>query len=197
MLRFAALSVRLAALAALSLTGCCYYELRDCYDDCSMNIRNEYLAQMAWRRCDDAFDEHAYKKEFGHGFRDGYAAVAGGSDGCCPTIPPRCFWGSCYRGCEGQAAASAWFDGYARGAVAAEADGLAACGRILFRPPACNTNCAVRGPALPANAASVPLPATLAVPLMSPPPPAPPSTTPARPAEDAFESYDGDGLYYE
>lgn len=196
MLRFAAASARLVALAALSLTGCCYYELRDCCDDCSMNIRNEYLARMAWHECNDAYDEHPYKKEFGHGFRDGYAAVAGGADGCCPSIPPRCYWGSCYRGGEGQAAANGWFDGYGHGAVAAEAAGLAASGRILVRPPACGNNCQIRGPAVPVNAAAIPAPAPYVAPIVTPPPPAPPSMAPVLPADEAYESYES-GQYYE
>jgi hypothetical protein len=198
MLRFAAWSVRLAALAALSLSGCCYYELRDCCDDCSMNIRNEYLARMAWHRCNDAYDDHPYKSEFGHGFRDGFAAVASGSDGCCPSIPPRCYWSSCYWGCDGQAAANAWFDGYARGAIAAEAEGLSASGRILVRPPACGANCQVRGPAMPASAVvTVPSPGAYSAPVVTPPPPAPPSMAPTLPANEAYESYDEGGLYYE
>ncbi|MDQ3331861.1 MAG: hypothetical protein M3552_14605, partial [Planctomycetota bacterium] len=156
MRRIAALAARLATVAALGMTGCCYYELRDSYDDCTTSVRNQCLARMAWHRCNDAYDDHPYEKEFGHGFRDGYAAVAGGADGCCPTMPPRCYWGSCYRGCEGQAAANAWFDGYARGAIAAEVDGLSVGGRILVRTPACPTNCAVRGPAMPPGAVTLP-----------------------------------------
>lgn len=197
MKRIAALAARLAAVAMLGLTGCCYYELRDCYDDCSINVRNQYLARMAWHRCSDAYDNHPYQKAFGHGFRDGFAAVAGGADGCCPSMPPRSYWGSCYRGGDGQAAANAWFDGYARGAIAAEGEGLGMGGRITIRQPQCMMNCPVPGPAVPLNA--VPLPSASVYPTtpMSPPPPAPPSIAPAFPADEAYESYNEGGLYYE
>lgn len=193
--------------AAFSFTGCCYYELRDTFDECSLGIRNEYLARMAWHRCSDAYDDHPYEKELGHGFRDGYAAVAGGADGCCPSMPPRCYWNTCYRGCEGQARVNAWFDGYARGAIAAEADGLAASGRIVMRPPACPSGCPVPTSSmnmtgvhsLPSHGGASSYQATptfQSVPL-TPPPPAPPSMAPSIPADEAYERYDEGGLYYE
>ncbi|HEX6987186.1 MAG TPA: hypothetical protein VF170_17535, partial [Planctomycetaceae bacterium] len=87
-------------------------------------------------------------------------------------------------------------------AIAAEADGLVACGRIVVRKPTCPTGCNVR-PVLPPGATMVPLPAAPArhpeiiVGPATPPPPAPPSIGPAVPADEAYESYDEGGLYYE
>jgi hypothetical protein len=158
---------------------------------------------MAWHRYNDCFEDHPNYHDFGHGFRDGYAAVARGGDGCCPSMPPRCYWSACYRGCDGQAAANAWFDGYARGAIAAEADGLSSSGRILVRHPACGANCQVQGPAMAAGAVSIPSPAgyptdaTYPIGPQTPPPPAPPSMSPSIPADEAYETYNEGGLYYE
>lgn len=207
MRRIHALVGPLVMVAAFSFTGCCYYELRDTFDECSLGVRNQYLARMAWHRCSDAYDDHPHEKEFGHGFRDGYAAVASGADGCCPSMPPRCYWNTCYRGCEGQSKVNAWFDGYARGAIAAEADGLAASGRIVMRQPACPSGCMVTGPPIsggiahpspvaPSTATYGAGPTHSARPLTLPPP-APPSLAPAIPADEAYESYDKGGLYYE
>lgn len=197
MRRIDALAVQFALLASFGLTGCCYYELRDCYDECLCNLRNECLARRAWHRSNDAFDNHPHKKEFGHGFRDGYAAVAGGADGCCPSMPPRCYWGTCYRDCDGLGKVNAWFDGYARGAIAAEADGLTSCGRIVVRPPACPPGCEITPGHV--HGMSVPAPALPQYPVgpAPPPPPAAPSLTPAVPADEAYESYNEGGLYYE
>jgi hypothetical protein len=198
MRRIAALSAQLVVTATLGLTGCCYYELRDSIDECCCDIRAEHAARRAWCHCEDAYDEHPYKCQFGRGFKDGYASVACGGDGCCPTIPPRSCWGWCYDGCEGQQRINAWFDGWARGAVAAEADGLSGFGRIVVRRPSCPTGCNVGRPLLPPGATMLPGPApTYIEGPVTPPPPAPPSVAPGAPAAEAYESYDEGGLYYE
>ena len=199
MRRIAALTARLAVTATLGLTGCCYYELRDNFDECCCDLRAEHAARRAWCRCEDAYDNHPQKRHFGRGFRDGYASVAAGGSTCCPTLPPRDCWGWCNDGCEGQQRVNAWFDGWARGAVAAEADGLVGCGRIVVRRPSCPTGCNVGRPILPPGATILPMPAGAAYVEgpATPPPPAPPAVTPAGPAAEAYESYDEGGLYYE
>lgn len=208
MTRMGALAARAAATltlglaAAVTLTGCCYYELRDVCDECSLNVRNGYSARMAWHRCGDAYDDHPHAKQFKHGFIDGYAAVGGGADGCPPPMPPRCYWSCCNSGCEGQNKVNAYFDGYARGAVAAESDGLAASSRIAFHKPACGAGCPVPGygvgpgPLAPTPAGNVSIPGPLVGP-GSPPPPAPPSVAPTAPADGAYDGTDEGGLYYE
>jgi len=212
MRRTGALAVRLAAAgglaltAAFALTGCCYYELRDMCDECSLGVRNGYAARCAWSRCGDRYGDHPHVKAIKDGFLDGYSAVAGGSDGCLPPLPPRCYWSCCNTGREGQATVNAYFDGYARGAVAAEADGVAGIARIAYRKPACGAGCVVPGyggspgPLVPTPAGRVSgLGAGLGpeVGPGSPPPPAPPSIGPAAPANEAFEGPGQDGLYYE
>lgn len=208
--RIGALAARMAAIGALGLaaagglTGCCYYELRDMCDECSLNVRNGYAARCAWSRCGDRYANHAHVKPFKHGFLDGYSGVAGGADGCPPPMPPRCYWSCCNTGCEGQAVVNAYFDGYARGAVAAEADGVAGAARIACRKPSCGPGVIPgygTGPG-----ALVPTPAGHVSgigeglgPVVgpgSPPPPAPPSIAPA-PVDDAYEGPARDELYYE
>ena len=198
MRRIAALTARLVATATLGLTGCCYYELRDNFDECCCDLRSEHAARRAWCRCEDAYDEHPHKRQFGRGFKDGYASVASGGSSCCPTLPPRDCWGWCHDGCEGTARVNAWFDGWARGAVAAEADGMVGCGRIVVRRPTCPTGCNISPHMMSGGMPPGPVPMmtpTLTGPL--PPPPAPPSVAPAAPAAEAYESYDEGGLYTE
>lgn len=200
MARFAALTARLVATATLGLAGCCYYEVRDCIDECSCDMRAEFLARQAWCRCEDSCDDHLYQKYYGRGFRDGYASVARGGDGCCPTIPPRDCWGWCFDGHEGRARTHAWFDGWSRGAIAAEADGLLGSGRIAVRKPACPTGC-LGGPISPSDSVIAPTPAAPAVIRIPeetlPPPPAPPSLAPASPTDEAYESNDEGGPHNE
>ncbi len=211
MRRIAALSAQLAVTATLGLTGCCYYELRDSMNECCYNLRTEYLAHRAWCRCKDNFDDHPYQRYLGRGFRDGYASIAQGGDGCCPTMPPRDCWSWCFDGCEGQMRMNAWFDGWAAGAIAAEADGLVGHGRLVFRPPGCPSGCNTGAcppsmlPSAPYDGGTVimsPGEATFTSPPMQmapalPPPAAPPTMTPATPADEAYESYDEGGIYYQ
>ncbi|MGC1272179.1 MAG: hypothetical protein WBC44_00625 [Planctomycetaceae bacterium] len=216
MRRIAALSAQLAVTATLGLTGCCYYELRDSFDECCYNVRTDYMARRAWCRCGGNFDDHPHQKYFGHGFRDGYESVARGGDGCCPTMPPRDCWGWCFDGCEGQQRMNAWFDGWSAGTIAAEADGLVGNGRLVFRQPSCQSCCNASGSMPPmsydggtimtlppgeAHITSPPvhMPPPSAVPLGPTvlPPPSPPSTSPAIPADEAYESYDEGGVYYQ
>jgi hypothetical protein len=206
----ARIAARLAATAALGLTagfgltGCCYYELRDSFDDCSLNIRNGYLARRAWCRCGDG--DHPYGRAYKDGFLDGYSSVAAGGDGSLPSMPPRGYWSCCNSGpgCEGQATVNAYFEGYARGAICAEKDGVSASVAYYHRAP-CPGVCTVPGygmppgPMAPVPAGSLPPGAVPSVgPVIgpaSPPPPAPPSIAPATPADEAYETYNEGGLY--
>jgi hypothetical protein len=200
MRRIAAFTAQLAALAALGLSGCCYHEMRDCWDEQHCSIRAHWQARSAWNdykhNC-----HHPQKKYYGRGFRDGYAAVALGGDGCCPTIPPRDCWGWCFDPCEGHQRMNAWFDGYAHGAIVAEADGVGACARMIIRRPACPPMCPTGCPTgVPLSPAATPLggtPSYVPYGTVTPPPPAPPALMPGLPAPEAYESYDEGGLYYE
>jgi hypothetical protein len=210
MRRIESLAARLVATAALGLTaasgltGCAYYELRDCIDDCTLNCKNGYLARRAWLRCGDGC--HPFGSPYKDGFIDGYAAVAAGGDGCPPSMPPRGYWSCCNSGPEGQCKVNSYYDGYARGAIAAEAEGV--CARIAYHKPACGAGCQVSPGYGPAPAPMTPMPAGMspaAVPTTmptgpmigppSPPPPSPPPVAPATPADEAYETYNESGLY--
>lgn len=204
MRRIEALAARLAAfgalglVAAFGLTGCCYYEIRDMFDECAVNARNGYAARCAWHRCGSDYDG-PYCMAYKDGFLDGYGKVAMGGDGCPPTMPPRCYWSCCGTSCEEVAA---YFNGYARGSVCCEGDGCAGCSRVTCRKPACGSGYsppgygAGPGALVPSPAGVVALPGPAVGP-GSPPPPAPPSVSPVAPADEAYEGYSEGGLYYE
>ena len=200
MRRYSALAVPLALAASLSLTGCCYYELRDTLDACNANMRACWNARLAWNQHKDSCANHPYKIAYGHGFRDGYAAVMNGGDGCAPSLPPRCYWNDCYAGDGGRHKVSAYFDGYSQGAYVAQAEGMGSCGRLMVRRPIYQGGTYAGSPSV-SPAAGVPLTGAVAPPvtttLPSPPPPAPAVGGPAIPPDPGYESYDPKGLYYE
>jgi hypothetical protein len=94
------------------------------WNDLVAGYRNRAWSARAWnsRKCN--FPEHSHDHEFAQGFRDGYQAVADGSDGCTPDFPPRKYWSWRYQSPEGQQKVASWFSGYPHGARAAEEDGV-------------------------------------------------------------------------
>jgi hypothetical protein len=125
-------SVRASVLLALCLacSGCAltqgvnnYLEYNDDCNDFVMGWRNEVWARQAWHEQKHYFDGHQEQGAFGAGFRDGYADVASGANGCPPPVPPRKYWTWKYQTPEGQCKVAAWFEGYPHGARAAEEHG--------------------------------------------------------------------------
>lgn len=202
MRRHIALAIPLVVAASFSMTGCCYYELRDTLDTCSANLRCCVKSRMAWRDHNDAYDNHPYKSAFGHGFRDGYSAICNGGDGCPPSLPPRCYWNDCFGDCEGKPKVAAYFNGYSQGAYVAQAEGCGAGGRLTVRRPVYPGGAGMVGspglPPAPAMGSSTAIPvAPPVITTPNPPPPAAPAGGPTIPADPAYDNYDPDGLYYE
>lgn len=95
----------------------------DSMNDFVMGWRNSAWARQAWNERKGMYVNEPQFVSFGQGFRDGYADVAGGANGCVPPLPPRSFWTWKYQTGEGQAKVAAWFAGYPHGAKAAQEDG--------------------------------------------------------------------------
>jgi hypothetical protein len=130
--RFGYVAQRLILLIGLAVvcTGCSltqgvknYLAYNDNSNDFVMGWRNSVWSSQAWHNQKHYFVGHPEIRAFGAGFRDGYQAVAAGSNGCPPPLPPRKYWTWKYQTAEGQAKVAAWFEGYSHGATAAEEDG--------------------------------------------------------------------------
>jgi hypothetical protein len=93
-------------------------------DEMMMGWRNLVYSQASWRNHRGQYVGHPYVHDFGEGFRAGYVDVASGNNGCPPAVPPRKYWSWRYQSPEGQAKVSAWFEGYAHGARAADEEGI-------------------------------------------------------------------------
>ena len=113
-----------------ALTGCSPFrglrqnlEYNDSMNDFVMGWRNTVWARQAWNERKYMFVDEPQFVAFGQGFRDGYADVAGGANGCVPGLPPRSYWTWKYQTGEGQAKVAAWFAGYPYGAAAAKEEG--------------------------------------------------------------------------
>lgn len=101
-----------------------YHEFQGCVSNHMVNYSNRALAEKAWIREKHRFCDRQYIQEFKDGFIHGYLDVAGGGDGCTPTIAPPKYWGWAYQTPYGQAAVNAFFQGFPFGAKAAEQDGV-------------------------------------------------------------------------
>ncbi|HEX4128640.1 MAG TPA: hypothetical protein VHZ24_01270 [Pirellulales bacterium] len=90
--------------------------------------RNQFWAKKAWRQVEPMYRASGAKKpildDFGRGFRDGYFAVAMGSDGTIPLFPPTLYWGTKHQNPTGRDEIAAWFAGYQEGVTAADKDGV-------------------------------------------------------------------------
>ena len=117
------------SLMLLSSVGCrglnhwCL-ELKGCVSNQMVDYSNRALAEKAWIREKHHFSDRQYLKEFKDGFVKGYLDVAGGGDGCTPTLAPAEYWGWAYQTPHGQAAVGAFFRGFPYGAKAGEQDGV-------------------------------------------------------------------------
>lgn len=119
-------------LVLASASGCA--SMKDCVDDCMIRMRNCRSARGAWRDYEPCVRDIPHRRDFGRGFRDGYATVAGGGSICQPALPPECYWRYCHESAEGQAQMHAWFDGFSHGAAVADQDGVAQTSHIVIAP---------------------------------------------------------------
>ncbi len=99
-----------------------YIAYNDASNDFVLGWRNEVWARQSWHENKACVGDREYLKDFGKGYRAGYADVASGGNGCPPVLPPRCYWAWHYQTPEGQAKVAAWFAGYPHGAATAERD---------------------------------------------------------------------------
>jgi hypothetical protein len=123
-------AVAILLLLAVSQIGCAPFRglretiaYNDAVNDFVMGWRNSTWARQAWHERKWMYIDQPQFVTFGQGFRDGYAAVAAGSDGCVPALPPRHYWSWKFQTGEGQAKVAAWFAGYPHGVQAAQEDG--------------------------------------------------------------------------
>ncbi len=96
----------------------------DQLDEFMINYRNRAMAAKAWHCSKEKFCNRGHLNEFQAGFYAGYANIASGGNGCCPTIAPKEYWGWKYQSSDGQAGVNSWFEGYPMGVQAAEVDGI-------------------------------------------------------------------------
>ncbi len=157
----------MSLLLLLSLTGCA--SISDRWHNPGTCVKNKCRAHHAWCKWCWCYDDVDHRHHFGKGFRAGYRDVLEGGKGCQPTLPPRCYWKSCYQTCEGREKVNAWFDGFSHGALAAQQDGVANWNQIPLSPTA-RMNLRMAGaPPQPTHWGTNGLPTPMAAP---PPPPA-------------------------
>jgi hypothetical protein len=96
----------------------------ECIDDFMIGYRNKVMAEKAWHRNKHRFCDRIFANEFKDGYIQGYIDIATGGNGCTPAIAPSNYWGWRYQSSQGQAAVSAWFQGFPYGVQAAEQDGV-------------------------------------------------------------------------
>lgn len=119
-----------AVLPLLNFAGCqSLIEEADSTLICVRNCSDSWHAWCYYRA--SCPDDSYYPKHYGKGFRAGYRNVAGGGDGCPPTLPPQCYWSVCYQNPVGQAKVQEWFRGWVYGANAARIDGVADFNQIM------------------------------------------------------------------
>lgn len=85
---------------------------------------NEWRASRAWSSAKASIPKDCRDSDFKQGFLDGYVAVATGSCGQLPPVPPPKYWDAKYQSCEGRTQIEHYFSGWQSGVVAAEK-----CGR--------------------------------------------------------------------
>ncbi len=117
--------LRWSAVALMAIaSGCVVPDVQDW----EIRMRNKYWARLAWKQVEPAFRNEGADKpllnDFARGYRDGYAAVAGGGSTLLPLLPPTRYWGTKYQNPTGRDEIASWFAGYYEGAEAAKADGV-------------------------------------------------------------------------
>ena len=116
-------------IGCLLLTGCASF--RDAIVQDQLYLRNAGEARLALQEFEQlASVPSEHPDHFRGGFKDGYIAVAMGATGCPPTLPPKKYWHAKYRTAEGKLVVTAWYNGYAEGATAAESTGAADRNRV-------------------------------------------------------------------
>jgi hypothetical protein len=143
--------VRMTILATLVVaitgpsTGCTMFSgmhraltRHDGLDEFMVNYRNNAWSARAWLCTKHEYHGHRYLSDLEAGFRQGYADVAAGGNGCTPAICPQSYWGWQYQSADGQQRMNAWFEGYPLGVKAAEEDGIGHWRRVAtaFNAPA-------------------------------------------------------------
>jgi len=96
----------------------------DGLDEFMVDYRNKAWSARAWLCSKHQFRGHRHLSDLEAGFRQGYADVAAGGNGCTPAICPQSYWGWQYQSADGQQRMNAWFEGYPLGVKAAEEDGI-------------------------------------------------------------------------
>jgi hypothetical protein len=136
-MRSRTLGLMLLSLLIIPNLGCqSWRHTRDCFyycepiDEMMLSYNCHRAAKAAWKAREHHHCERKRFDHFGLGFREGYASVAMGGNGCPPPLPHRRYWGWRYQNCEGQECVAAWFDGYPAGARAAEEDGVSNWSRM-------------------------------------------------------------------
>jgi len=100
-----------------------------------VDYRNQAWAAKAWHCRKQKFCNKRYLSDFERGFRDGYASVAKGGNGCVPAVCPQSYWGWQYQTADGQARMNAWFEAFPMGVQAAEQDGIGHWGQLRTSLP--------------------------------------------------------------
>jgi len=100
-----------------------------------VDYRNQAWAAKAWHCRKQKFCNKRYLSDFERGFRDGYASVAKGGNGCVPAVCPQSYWGWQYQTADGQARMNAWFEAFPMGVQAAEQDGIGHWGQLRTSMP--------------------------------------------------------------
>jgi hypothetical protein len=127
-------NISLLMLVTVSLTGCA--SLQSGQDGFGTGLRHKCMAQQAWNEWSWCYDELDHPRHFAKGFKAGYRDVIQGGNGCQPTLPPKCYWKSCYQSAEGRCKVNSWFDGFSHGALAAQQDGVGDWTQIPISPTA-------------------------------------------------------------
>lgn len=122
-----------------------------------VDYRNQAWAAKAWHCRKQKFCNKRYLSDFERGFRDGYASVAKGGNGCVPAVCPQSYWGWQYQTGDGQARMDAWFEAFPMGVQAAEQDGIGHWGQLRTSLP---YPAAAAAPAALGTAVMAPIPMT-------------------------------------
>ncbi len=116
-------------LCLLAMTGCA--SVRDALVQDQMYLRNSREASRTFRKFHaKTAAAHDFPDHYWCGFHDGYVGVAMGASGCPPTLPPKQYWHAQYRSAEGKLVVTAWYNGYAEGAAAAQSSDAADRNRV-------------------------------------------------------------------
>ena len=142
------------------LTGCA--SMQDGLVGHEAKLRNKCRAQSAWNEWSWCYDDLDHPFHFAKGFKAGYKDILNGGKGCQPTLPPKCYYKSCYRSAEGRCKVNAWFDGFLHGVLAAQQDGAGSWNQIPISPTARMNLNTIKAPRQPMAADGMALPPPMA-----------------------------------